>query len=401
MDEKMKKEKKLVVNCDICDARKVNEEELKQFDHILVNADYVLVNQQSKSILNRFTIQWNIDEMVQLEDEEEIGVSYYNGSFEINGVTPCAGKRLLYVNGRLLIRPGTENVIKSFVQIYVNGTVSCPNSMSAFVNRISVNGTIEYYPDDYKELGKEFVLDRYFPIRAEEGGKYFVKKVEITDTAVDTALLIKKGVHFKTKEVYVLEEKLQDCIKLFDEEVQFYVIPNGYCFIKEDAVLNKEFLLKYGNRIYSRNSFIIEARSKEALQQLEGLHVNGTLYLSKEQMEELKQKDVWYKKLELIKGEVMFGKSSIIVYPETIVGQEEISFIQCAMVQLDSKISADEILKKICFVDCALVRCSRQQRAAVESVGRRVAAIDSGEGDRIKGIGEEGVQIVNADLYVL
>lgn len=400
MDEEMKAKKKLIVNCDICDARKVKEEELKKFEKILVNADYVFVNQHSKPLLYNLPIQWNMDEMVQLEDEEDIEVSYYNGDFEINEAVPSSGKQLLYINGRLLLRPGAENAMKHFIRIYVNGMLSCPESMSAFASQISVNGSIEYYPDDYKILGNKFVMDRYFPIQAEAGGKYFSKEMEVTDSAIDMTLLREKGVHFKAKKVYVLEEKLQDCMKLFNEDVQFYVIPRGYCFVKQDVIFNNELLLKYGNRIYSKSNFMIEAKSREALQQLEGLQVNGTLYLPKEQMEELKQKDVCYKELEFIKGNIIFGKSMITIYPEAIA-KEEISLVQCAMVQIDPEISSEEILKKICLINCSVVRCSREQRMAVESVGHKIALIESGQDKITKEVIEEGTQIVNTDRYVL
>ena len=38
----MSQEKNLLVNCVICDARNVNEEELKEFEEILINTDFLL-----------------------------------------------------------------------------------------------------------------------------------------------------------------------------------------------------------------------------------------------------------------------------------------------------------------------------------------------------------------------
>ena len=41
-----------VVNCDICDARKVKEEDLSSYEKIIINADTILVNEHAKSVLS-------------------------------------------------------------------------------------------------------------------------------------------------------------------------------------------------------------------------------------------------------------------------------------------------------------------------------------------------------------
>ena len=157
----MDMEKKLLVNCVLCDTRKVNEEELRKFEQICINADCVLVSKKSKAIWNQLPIKCNMDNMIQVEEEdEEIGIISYNGRYEVTKSMPFTGKRLLCVNGTLIIHPGAEEVVKSFLQISVNGLVCYPNSISTYINQISVNGSMECYPDDYKMMGREWSLDR-------------------------------------------------------------------------------------------------------------------------------------------------------------------------------------------------------------------------------------------------
>lgn len=397
----MSEEKKLVVNCDICDARKVKEEELSKFSQIVINTNYLFVDERSKAVLKQFPIEWDMTEMIQLEEGEEVGIINYNGSCEITSDMPFSGKKLLCVNGKLMIHPGTEEIIKSFIRILVNGQVCYPDSMSAVISQISVNGGMESYPGDYKMMGKEFVIDRYFPIRAKEGGKYYAtKQMEITDTEADIAALVRKGVHFKTKELYVLEEKLEDCVELFDEEVHFQVIPTGFRFVRDTVVLDKNLLGKYGTRLYIGGNLILEEDSKEVLQQIEGLHIVGTLYLREGQIEELKQKDIWYEKMEIVKGDIIWEKSRVFLDSEMISKSlDGISLIGCGIVQIGEEVLSAKIREKVCLVNCGLVKCSQEQRSAVELIGRGIGLIKDMEEEE-EGI-EAGVQVVNADRYVL
>lgn len=398
----MDMEKKLLVNCVLCDTRKVDEEELKKFERIYINADCVLVDKRSKAIWHQLPVECNMDNMIQVEEgEEEIGIISYNGKYEITAGVPSTGKKLLCVNGTLVIHPGAEEVVKSFLQISVNGIVSYPKSMSACINQISVNGSMECYPDDYRVMGREWSIDRYFPIQAKKGGKYFsAKTIEITDATIDTALLVEKGIEFKTKELYVLEEKLSDCIKLFCEDTKFQVIPTGFRFVKGDMVWNREILLKYGNRLYVKGDMVLQAEDKEILQQIEGLYITGTLYLSKEQFQELNQKDLFYKKVEWIKGNAIWKKNKITVDTKMITEHPEgLSFIQCAVVQIDPEVLEQEIREKVYMLGCSFVKCSKKQQAAVELVGKNIAKVKCEEEEENKK--EEEIRIINAERYVL
>ncbi len=397
-------ENKLVVNCDICDARKANEEILKKFEQICINADCLLVDERSKAVISQLPVKCNLSRVIQIESEEEVGTVSYNGKYEITGELPCTGKKLLCVNGLLVIHPGTEEILKSYIQIFVNGAVSYPESMSAWISQISVNGSMESYPDHYTLMEREWILDRYFPIRAKENGNYFsAKSIEITDKAVDTALLLKKNVHFQTKEFYVLEEKLEDCAKLFPENVKFQVIPAGFSFIRESMILKNDLLLQYGNQLYIKGDLIVEEKSRKDFSQIEELHLTGTLYLPEEQRKELDPKKVFCKKIETIKGNVIWKKKTAVIDTELLLKNPEgISLLGCAVVKIDPAVSEQELLEKVCLRHCALVKCSKKQMAAVGLIEHETASIQCDEEkDERKEATEEGSQVICTNWYVL
>ncbi len=42
----MSEKKKFILNCDVCDARKIKEESLSEYEQIIINADLILVERQ-------------------------------------------------------------------------------------------------------------------------------------------------------------------------------------------------------------------------------------------------------------------------------------------------------------------------------------------------------------------
>jgi len=394
----MNEMKKRVVNCDICDARKVNEEELGGFQEIIINADILLINKQSKAILNRLPIQLNIEETIQLEEDEEIGIIQQNGNFEITGNTPCMDKKILQVNGSVMIHPEAEEAMKSFIKIMVNGKLIYPESMAVFANQISVNGSVECYPDDYKYMKSKFVMNRYFPLQAREGGKYYAtNQIQILDPQIDTALLLKKKVFFKTKMLYIREEKVEDCVTLFDETTKFEVIPKGFTFIDDDIIFSQGLLQKYGTCIYVRGDLYLNKDSVSWIQKLEKAYVCGTVYLPEECLREGKQK-IECKEIELVKGTLLIGKSKFTVDRELLSAcLDGISLIDCAYVEIEEDILPQEILNKLSTWNCAFLCCSEQQRGAVEMISKGSGKI----GTKKEKKKLEECQMVNAERYIL
>ena len=122
----MLNKKNYLLNCDVCDTRKMKEEDYSGYEKMMINADIVVVNASSKSILNRLPVTINQDNTIEIPDDMAAEIQTINGSYEITGTTAALDHTVLIVNGALYIHPGTEEVLKKYEKIHVNGSVKCP-----------------------------------------------------------------------------------------------------------------------------------------------------------------------------------------------------------------------------------------------------------------------------------
>ena len=81
---------------------------------MMINADIVVVNASSKSILNRLPVTINQDNTIEIPDDMAAEIQTINGSYEITGTTAALDHTVLIVNGALYIHPGTEEVLKKY-----------------------------------------------------------------------------------------------------------------------------------------------------------------------------------------------------------------------------------------------------------------------------------------------
>lgn len=158
--------KKMVINCANCDARKVTEETLSAYESVMINAATVFVSPETKELLNRYGATMNCANVMELDADVE--VSTVNGSAQIDSSDVVTGRKYLTVNGSLEIGPDTQDVLERYVGISVNGSVTCPESISAYLGKIKVNGATTCYPDGAIILKRSAVVDRLFALRAKQ-----------------------------------------------------------------------------------------------------------------------------------------------------------------------------------------------------------------------------------------
>ena len=125
--------KNYVLNCDICDARKMKEEDYNNYKNMIINADIVIVSTSSKSILNRLPVTINQDYTIEIADDVETELKVINGSYEITDSMVVQEHTLLIVNGALNIHSGTKEILEKYEKIHVNG--SRPSSSSTSTSR--------------------------------------------------------------------------------------------------------------------------------------------------------------------------------------------------------------------------------------------------------------------------
>ena len=408
--------KKMVINCSHCDARKVSEETLAAYESIMINASTVLVSSETKERLNRHGVVMNCASVLELDEDVEVSTS--NGSAKIMSNDTVTGKRHLTVNGSLEIGSGTEKVLEQYVGILVNGTVLCPESISAHLGRIKVNGTVDTYPDNAIILKRNAVIDRLFALRAKNSLYWSAKRMIMVDPLLDAAVLEKKGATFSTKQVIIAESKVESMINLIDEKAEIIIVPDGTAVVLDDVELNEMILKKYGTKLYIIGDLKVQAAGADILAQMEYLNIRGDAYapeeLKQQLMAAITEISGTVKVLKRPKGRHFADKMSLRL-SKWLVEQEPdgISVADCIQVKLDEDIPNDMILNKLSFNDCMKIKCSPEQEAAVAAVSEDVLTIGEGGGedgmgigDMVKnalGVGKELLEtkMINAAEYVL
>ena len=413
--------KKLMINCGGCDARNVSEETLAAYETVTINCGEVLVTKESKDLLNRFGVTLNCGNV--LEIPLDVKLTKINGSGQILSTDTLDEKTYLKVNGSLEIGPGTQEVLKNYVGIAVNGKVTYPESLSGCLGMLNVNGSTVCYPDDAIVLKNNAVIDRLFALRAKNKCYWSAKRMIMVDEKLDGELLAKKGATFRAKEVIIAESKVESLIDCIDEKAEIIIVPDGTAVVTDDVELNDLARKKYGTKLYVLGD--VEVFEDEGvLDEIRYLNIRGDAKV----LENLKDKlmaviteisgDVQV--VSKPKGRVISDKMHIKINKWLLEQERDgIHVEDCMKVVLEEDIPCDMILQKLSISDCMEVKCAPEQEAAVAAVAEDVMAIgglgkmvenavggDMGIGDMIKGalgMAKDALhtKIINAGDYVL
>lgn len=404
-------QKNYLLNCDVCDTRKMKEEDYSGYEKMMINTDLVIVSPSSKSILNRLPLTLNHDCTMEFEDDAEIKVQAINGSYEITGTTAVHEHTLLSVNGDLTIYPGTEESLQKYERIHVNGSVTCPKSLEGCLTKLSANGSVSVYPDDCVILDDTFIMDKYFPLRAREGRKYYVKDVVIVqDKSADMEKLVQKNVQFITRQLIVPEEMAEACVELFDEKAEFTVTPAGMTLHYGDAVLNEQLVEKDGDCIYVYGNLTIpdNANLRALSDSITKLTVKGNVTLKKNQAEDFKKLNVEYSELTFKwEGRLIENKISVKIDKTLLESSPDKVLVRStAAAKIAPDITPELILDRLVIENCAKVSCSEEQESAVAAVSQNIAAIvkeSSKELSEMSGGFDDllSTKVINADSYIM
>lgn len=392
--------KKFLLNCDTCDTRKMKEDAFEAYENVTINADIIFVNERSKKILEKYGVCMNAD--MVLDVEEEVAVHRQNGLMEIKAGEKPENKTILFLNGRLSIEPGTEEVLKSYQGIYVNGQVCYPESVASHLTGMKVNGVSECYPDGCVRLKPTAVLDEYFAYRVTEKALYYAEKqIVMLDEKIDLAALREKQVHFVTKKLIVSETFVREALPLFDMDVEVVVVPEGCSYVPGDAVFDESLPAKYGTRMYIAGDLTLVKGSEALLGQVECLRVKGAVKMSEKQKQAFLQQntDVEYKKIVLRKENVISKKLSVTVDKALLAAYPEgICLSGCVKVKLAPEITPEQIKELLQFENCTKIVCSKEQKGVVEMVSENV--IEIGLEDERKEAEVFDGTLINVDEYV-
>ena len=408
--------KKLIINCGTCDVRSVAEETLAAYENILINCGEVLTTPESRNLLNRYGVTLNCGDV--LEVEGDVHVSTINGSAQIKSTDTVKGRTYLNINGSLEIGPNTQAVLENYVGISVNGSVTCPESVSSCLGKIKVNGSTTCYPDEAIVLSRSAVIDRLFALRAKPKRYWSAKRMIMVDPQLDGEKLAAKGASFSSKEIIVAESKVESLIELIDEQAEVIIVPDGTAVILDDVELDDVTVKKHGARLYIAGDVKVTEESMDALARLEYLNIRGDARVEKE------AQVLFMEKLTEISGDVKVSKGkhledrmSLRISKWMLEQEPEgISVSDCMKVRLDEDISRELILERLTISDCMRVICTEEQEEALSAVCEDVmklgpSSIEDAEGSLDIGSIFKGVlggakelldtKIINAGDYVL
>lgn len=366
--------KKLKINCAACDVRNVREEVLAAYDSVSINCATILATPESQALMSRYAVKMNCADALVLE--KEVQIKTINGKAKISP-TDAALPFYYIINGMLQIEPGTEAVMSKCVGMTVNGMVMYPQSMAGFLGKMNVNGKAVCYPDEAVLLKKEAVIDRVFALRAKDRLYWAAKRLILVDPRLDPEALAKKGARFSAPEAIIAESKVEGLIELIDERTEIVIVPDGTAVVNDDVELDETTLQRYGNKIYILGDVTVKAAAAGAVEQLEYLNIRGDVITASNVKAEL------LKKAESIEGDVQvyYGKvyrdvPELKINTDLLTLEEDgITVVACAIVKIDPEIPAGMILEKLHILECAVVECTPEQRAAVSSVCQNVPVI--------------------------
>jgi hypothetical protein len=376
---------KLRINCHTCDARKINESNYLDYEQIRIYAQELLVDDRSKEILNRLPFSIKAEEVRSKDLSEEPGIKALNvkGVYEITPEQVVPQGTALTVTGLCKLSPDTEEVLRRYSCLIVNGVILCPKSIAVLLPLpgVTVNGMIKSYPDDYILMENRYGLDKFFPLRAPENTGYFAAfYIYDADSETDFDELIRKNIKFSTEKAYIRKSHLQKAISLFNIEASIVEIPDNCTVIaSEQNEIDEQFVNNYGTDLYIIGDVHISGANKNALNRITSLVVEGEITTQEQCVQRLNEIGARYRKITVAKGIVMEDMAIASLDRATLEKADPGILVRdCALLKIDKNVPAELIREKLTVRDCAKISCSYEQKAAVSSVSRDVAFIGSG-----------------------
>lgn len=367
--------KKKVINAATCDARGVTEESLAGFDNITINAAIMIVGERSKELLNKYPVTMNVANILELPDGQDIKVQNINGKGEIGPDANGEGVFLI-VNGKLVISDGSQDAVKSYSRIVVNGKVLMPKSYEGRFPNIQVNGKTGYYPDGATILKADTEIDDLFILRASNTLYYSSGNLYFLDTGIDTEKMIEKSLKFCARKIVIAESLIRRLVSLFDEEAEIVKVPDGTKLIDDDLELKPKTIKKYGTKLCVTGD--VSIMDAEALSSLEYLFADGSVSVNKELEDAFDEIESVYDELRIIDPDLgYFVDRPLVKVGAAVLGKypKGVRVEDCAKVTLSEDLSVEDIMEKLHIVDCAMVICTKEQEDAVNMIAEDVALI--------------------------
>lgn len=383
--------KKLNVNCAICDLRGITEEKAKAYDEIKINSACIFTSPEARKALLGTKVSMNTAQEIELD--EKVNVVIKNGRFTIRKNTAANPNDFLLVNGSLEIEPGAAEAAKGFMKILVNGEVICPESIAEAASSIIVNGETSYYPDD--KIMFDGKIDKVFLMRISEGDGYFTRFPVYLLEDMDYSPLEKSTI--QAPEAYIFESFLPAAAKIFPRSANIVILPDGVKRLTCEE-LTADIVKAYGSKLFIESD--VKIADRVALESLEYLKISGKAYVKNE--------------LLPLPGSV--DAASVMPYADKIIKNNANAYVDkallesvptgllvldCARVVISPDVTAELIMERLKITDCAVVICSDGIKGAVNAVSQGVAAVLTSEGETDEDEEDMNTEKINAAVCTL
>ena len=368
--------KNLNVTAAVLDLRNVSEDTLASYEHIKLQAALMLTTPRVEALLAKYPVEMEVAN--SLPGGEDTVVSMVNGKANLTAAQKPEKDTILMVNGKLTIAADAADTLRSYNKIIVNGKALCPESLTAVVNeKAMVNGKLSVYPDEAVVLKGTVKLDRSFLVRAKNCLYWTEKQFVAVDAKLDVDALAAKGVRFAAPKAVITEPLAEKLVPLFTDDTELVILPEGAAFVDDDLKLTPSALRRYGSKLYVTGDVNIPAESAGVLGKVEYLHVGGEVTVAAALEDAFYDiPDTEYSELRVLKGALMNDKPMVRITLEMLgLDPEGVSCTDCALVTLDKALTAEDIVEKLRISDCACIRCTMAQEAAVSAVSTDVAQI--------------------------
>lgn len=394
--------KKLKINTAACDVRNVTEETLSAYDKVEINTACVFTGPAAQALMGKYAVSVNAANSVVLDGD--VRITTINGPMSIHPGQAVPGEKLyLQINGPLDIAPGSEEILRGYAGMVVNGPISCPESVTGLLSAFQVNGPVYAYPDGSILLKKTAVLDRTFCLRAKQDALYFAaKRVVALAPDIGFEKLAEKNVRFATKQLLVSESLAEAAVPLFDERADIVVVPDGCVYVGDGVELNENLLKRYGGKLYVAGDVGVTPESAPLLDQITYLRA-GDLRVCRNLKDRVLAKGWEFDGLRVVGGTVICGRAKAELDAAVLETAEDgVSVLDCARVVLAEDITPELLKEKLVGIaDCAAVVCaSKEQQRTVEALAEDVAWIGLA-GEEPQDVKEDAETEEDADVTLI
>lgn len=393
----MTNKKKLVVNCATCDLRDLTEQKISSYERIVINCAIAAVSPEAQALMAQYPITINGANVMTLSRDTQFIIKNGEHTIKTGSSVPPHPLALL-VNGKLTIERETEEYLANCQAILVNGVLQCPESILPLIDKATVNGVTEVYPDGATVLKPHFRPDHVFELRAKAGIYFVPRRLILLEEDAAPESLAKKGVLIHTPQAVVASSLLEKAIPLLSDETEISMVPDGTVYVAEDLILDQAALTRYGKKLFVDGDIVLE--HDDILSQIEYLEVSGDIHVS-EKLTGLLSKAVKCSGEihTLPKGRIIKEQMAVTVDSNLLsLCPEGVTVMHCAEVTIDPSISPEDILKLLNIKECENVICTEGQKTAVSLVSTSVENIGP-DVSHVKEPVNDSRTVINAAQY--